>query len=138
MSYTVLIVDDSPIIRKMVRKSIEMAGVPVGEAYEAGNGREALEVMRAHWIDIVFADLNMPEMNGMQMMEEMSKDSVLTSTPVVVVSSDQDPEKIASITSKGMRAYLKKPFRPEGIKAVVAQLLEGGPGSRGAGGGDGR
>jgi two-component system chemotaxis response regulator CheY len=128
MSYTVLIVDDSPIIRKMVRKSIDMAGVSVSQAFEAGNGIEALAVLRAQWIDIVFADLNMPEMNGMEMMDEMAKDSMLVSTPVVVVSSDQDPEKIASIMKRGIRAYLKKPFRPEGIKAVVSQLLEGGTG----------
>ena len=130
MAYTILIVDDSPIIRKMVRKSIDMAGVPVTAAYEAGNGLEALAVLRAQWIDIVFADLNMPEMNGMQMMDEMARDSMLVSTPVVIVSSEQDQDKIAELMKRGIRAYLKKPFHPEGIKAVVDQLLQGGPGAR--------
>jgi two-component system, chemotaxis family, chemotaxis protein CheY len=131
MSYAILIVDDSAIVRKMVRKSVGMSGIDVGTIYEAGNGREALAVLAANWIDIVFADLNMPEMNGMELVEKMAEDSLLVSTPVVIVSSEQSETRIAELKSRGIRAYLKKPFRPEGFRAVVHDVLGGADPSRG-------
>lgn len=123
MSYTILVVDDSPIIRKMIRKSIEMSGLAVGTVFEAGNGVEALKVLGQQWVDIVFADLNMPEMNGSELVERMSKDAMLVSTPVVIVSSERSEEKIAELKSRGIRAYLKKPFRPESFRSVVQEIL---------------
>ena len=123
MSYTVLVVDDSAIVRTMVKKSIGMAGLPIGTILEAGNGKEALEILRKQWVDIVFADLNMPEMNGTELVEEMSRDSVLVATPVVIVSSEHSQAKIDALKAKGIRAYIKKPFRPEGFREVVEGVL---------------
>jgi two-component system chemotaxis response regulator CheY len=126
MSYAILIVDDSSIVRTMVKKSIGMAGLPIGSVYEASNGREALEVLAGNWVDIVFADLNMPEMNGTELVEAMSADSMLVSTPVVVVSSEQSQVKIEELKAKGIRAYIKKPFRPESFRQVVDEVLGSG------------
>jgi len=123
MSYAILVVDDSSIVRTMVRKSIAMAGLPVAKVFEAANGREALEVLGRNWIDIVFADLNMPEMNGTELVEQMSRDAMLVSTPVVIVSSEQSQAKIDELKAKGIRAYIKKPFRPEGFREVVNEVL---------------
>ncbi len=125
MSYSVLIVDDSSIVRAMVRKAITMAGLEVGEVHEAANGLEALEQLAAHWVDIVFADLNMPEMSGVELVEKMSQDSTLVSIPVVIVSSDHSQARIDELKRRGIRAYIKKPFRPEGFKGVVDELLGG-------------
>jgi len=127
MSYTILIADDSAIVRAMVRKSIGMAGLPVGEVFEAANGKEALEILARSWVDIVFADLNMPEMGGTELVEKMSQDSMLVTTPVVIVSSEQSQVKIDELKAKGIRAYIKKPFRPEGFREVVDRIL--GPGA---------
>jgi len=123
MSYTILIADDSAIVRTMVKKSIGMAGVPVGKVFEAGNGKEALEILARSWVDIVFADLNMPEMGGTELVEKMSQDSMLATTPVVIVSSEQSQVKIDELMAKGIRAYIKKPFRPEGFREVVDKVL---------------
>jgi two-component system, chemotaxis family, chemotaxis protein CheY len=123
MSFSILIVDDSAIIRKMVRRAIDMAGLEVGAVYEAGDGREALTVLNEQWVDIVFADLNMPEMDGMELVDRMSKDSMLVSTPVVIVSSEQSEARIADLKGRGIRAYIKKPFRPESFRAVMDSLL---------------
>ncbi len=125
MSYSVLIVDDSSIVRAMVRKAITMAGLEVGELHEAANGREALEKLSAHWIDIVFADLNMPEMNGVELIDKMAQDAALVSIPVVVVSSEHSQSRIDELKKRGVRAYIKKPFRPEGFKEIVEVLLGG-------------
>lgn len=123
MSYTILIADDSAIVRTMVKKSIGMAGLPVGKVFEAANGKEALEVLATNWVDIVFADLNMPEMGGTELVEKMSQDSMLVTTPVVIVSSEQSQVKIDELKAKGIRAYIKKPFRPEGFREVVDKVL---------------
>jgi two-component system, chemotaxis family, chemotaxis protein CheY len=123
MSYAILVADDSSIVRTMVKKAIAMAGLPVAQVFEAANGKEALDILAENWVDIVFADLNMPEMNGTELVEKMSQDSMLVSTPVVIVSSEQNQTKIDELRSKGIRAYIKKPFRPEGFREVVDTVL---------------
>jgi len=125
MSYSILVVDDSSIVRTMVRKSIAMAGLDVGAIHEASNGMEALEVLAKEWIDIVFADLNMPQMSGTELVERMALDGTLGSTPVVIVSSEQSQAKIEELTRCGIRAYIKKPFRPESFRDVVENVLGG-------------
>lgn len=131
MSYNVLIVDDSSVVRSVVRKSIEMSGIEVDKVFEAANGKEALTVLDGEWIDIVFADLNMPEMNGVELVEKMSQDSMLVSTPVVIISSEKRQAKIDELKKRGIRAYIKKPFRPESFRDVVIDVLEHqGPGGR--------
>lgn len=123
MSLTVLIVDDSSVIRAVVKKSISMSGLDVGQIYEAANGVEALAVLAQSWIDIVFADLNMPEMGGAELVQKMSQDNLLVSIPVVIVSSERNQERIDELKRLGIRAYLRKPFRPEGFRDVVRDVL---------------
>ena len=128
MSYNVLVVDDSQIVRSVVKKTIGMSGIEVATIFEAGNGKEALEILNREWVDIVFADLNMPEMNGVELVEKMSEDSMLVSTPVVIISSEQRQAKIDALKARGIRAYMKKPFRPEGFKDIVCDILGEGQG----------
>jgi two-component system chemotaxis response regulator CheY len=125
MSYRVLIVDDSAVVRTMVKKAISMAGLDVDEVHEAANGLEALQQLKAHWVDIVFTDLHMPVMNGMELVQSMARDGVLATTPVVVVSSDPSETRAEDLKRLGVRAYLKKPFRPEGFREVIEGLLLG-------------
>ncbi len=124
MAYRILIVDDSDIIRRIVRKSISMSGLEVAEIFEAANGLEALEVLDKEWVDIVLADLNMPEMNGMELVEKMSEDNLLVSIPVVIVSSEHSQTRIDELKKQGIRAYIKKPFRPESFRDVVNDVLK--------------
>ncbi len=123
MSYSVLVVDDSAVVRRMVRRALSMSGVDMQPVYEAGNGREALEVLGQHWVDIVFADINMPEMTGAELLEAMKSNPALSATPVVIVSSEQSEERTRRMKELGARAYLVKPFRPEALKQVVTQVL---------------
>ena len=122
MSYSVLIADDSAIVRTMVRKALGMAGLPLGDVHEAANGVEALAILRASWIDVVFADINMPEMSGAELVRQMKADPALASTPVVIVSSESSEARVAELKRSGARAYVKKPFRPEQFRAVVEEL----------------
>ena len=129
MSYTVLIADDSAIVRTMVRKALIMAGLDLGQVHEAANGKEALAILKQTWIDVVFADINMPEMSGAELVRSMKADPALAGTPVVVVSSEQTQARIDEMKRWGAKAYVKKPFRPEQFRDVVENVL--GPQGRG-------
>jgi two-component system chemotaxis response regulator CheY len=123
MSLNVLVVDDSPVMRRMVRRSLGMSGLPVGEIFEAGNGIEALATLGDRWVDVVIADINMPEMSGVEMVERMAADGLIGRVPIVMVSSDRSEERMERLKELGVHAYLTKPFRPEAFRAVVEDLL---------------
>jgi len=125
MSYVVLIADDSAIVRSMVKKAIAMAGLDVAQVHEAANGKEALAVLAKTWVDVVFADINMPEMGGPELVKRMSGDPALAATPVVIVSSERSEARVDEMKRLGARAYVKKPFRPEHFREVIKGLLEG-------------
>ena len=125
MAYNVLIVDDSTVTRNVVAKTVRLSGTDLGEIHEAANGREALIKLDENWIDIVFADINMPEMSGVEMVDRMSELGLLAATPVVIISTERSTTKIQQLKAKGVSAYLNKPFTPENIKEVIDDLLGG-------------
>jgi two-component system chemotaxis response regulator CheY len=132
MSYRVLIVDDSAVVRHMVRRALSISGIDVDPVFEAGNGREALSVLRGNWIDIVFVDINMPVMSGAELVEVMARDGMLTATPVVIVSSEHSEKRVQELKQLGARAFLIKPFRPEAIRQVFSEVLHPGKESHNA------
>jgi two-component system, chemotaxis family, chemotaxis protein CheY len=123
MSYRILIVDDSSTIRAMIKRTITLAEVPVERFFEAPDGRQALQVLTEEPIDLVVADLNMPEMNGIEMTAEMRQDPKLAAIPVVVVSAEPDVEKLEALKKDNIRGYIRKPCTPEGVKNVISGLL---------------
>ena len=125
MPYNILIVDDSETVRAVIARTLEMAGVSIGTVYQASNGAEALDMMKNNWIDLVFSDINMPVMGGVEMIERMQESDLLDTVPVVVVSTEGSKTRIDDLMSKGVRAYIRKPFTPEKVKAVVEELLGG-------------
>jgi two-component system chemotaxis response regulator CheY len=124
MLLNVLIVDDSPIMRKMVRRALDMANLPLGSVIEANEGREALRLLSEQEIDVVLADINMPGMNGVELVEQMVADGLLPRIPVVIVSTERSQERISRLKSLGVRNYLHKPFRPEAMRSALADALE--------------
>jgi two-component system chemotaxis response regulator CheY len=116
----------------MVCRAVQMSGLDVGEILEAGNGREALEIIANSWVDIVLADINMPVMTGAEMVAEMAKMDFMSVTPVVIISSEKSEQRQEELKALGISAYLPKPFRPEQVKQVVEKLLrEKGEGGHG-------
>ncbi|MFO7875992.1 MAG: response regulator [Desulfovermiculus sp.] len=126
MEYNVLIVDDSMIIRSMVAKTLQISGLELNNVYYAANGREGLDQLHAHAVDIVFADINMPVMDGVQMVTAMAENGLLERIPVVIISTERNRQRIDHLKALGVTAYLKKPFMPEDFKATVEHLLPDG------------
>ena len=124
MNLNILIVDDSITIRAVMEKTLKMAGVQTNQVLHASNGQEALDILAEEWIDLIFADINMPVMNGVEMIKKMSEDGLLKTIPVVVVSTEGSKTRIDELKDIGITAYIRKPFQPEDFKTVVEQLIE--------------
>jgi len=123
MGLQVLIVDDSQIVRAVITKSLQLAEVPVDALFEASNGQEALDVLRERKIDLVFADINMPVMNGVEMVRRLSEQGLLKTLPVIMTSTDGSSTRIEQLKSMGVSEYLRKPFTPEGIRQAVERVV---------------
>lgn len=124
MPYNILVVDDSKVIRAVIKKTLGLAGVEIDNLYEAQNGKEALTILREQQVDLVFSDIHMPEMNGMEMIEQMAGDGALRDIPVIVVSSEGSKERVGELLDKGARAYIRKPFTPELVRDLVQETME--------------
>ncbi len=123
MSFRILVVDDSPVARKVVRRALSMCGLELAEIHEAASGLEALEQLRRHWIDLVVTDVHMPEMSGQELVEAMRADDALADVPVIVVSSDTTDSRRDALLGMGAKDYLVKPITPERMRSAALRAL---------------
>ncbi len=123
MNCNVLIVDDSPILRMAIKKVVRLAGVDDDRIFEAGNGREALEMLEANWIDLILLDLNMPVMNGEEFVTELRRHPTLSDAAVVVVSTEANRERLDRMQALGVLKTLHKPFEPEDLCRIINKVL---------------
>ncbi|MEN6624721.1 MAG: response regulator [Candidatus Sumerlaeia bacterium] len=123
MAFNFLIVDDSETVRAVIAKTLQVAGLPIHELYQAANGKEALAVLEDNWVDLIFTDINMPVMGGIELIEKLCEDGMLKTIPVVIVSTEGSQTRIEQLKTKGVIAYIRKPFQPELIRKVVDDIL---------------
>jgi two-component system chemotaxis response regulator CheY len=123
MTVDILIVDDSLPMRSIIQKSIIASGFGNTNFIHASNGSEALQMLREKYPHLVITDYNMPDMNGIELVEEMKHDERLKAIPVLVVSTEGSRLKIEEFIRKGASGYIKKPFTPEMIKQKLIEIL---------------
>lgn len=123
MSYNILIVDDSAVMRRMVRRALALCDVPMGKILEASDGEQALQVLSEAWVDLVLTDINMPHMSGHSMLEAMKKNEDLSAIATIVVTSEKSSESVERARAIGAKGYLVKPFRAEELRAMVESAL---------------
>ena len=123
MTYSVLIVDDSPVMRSFIRRVLGLSGFELGECLEAGNGEEALAQLSAHRVDIILTDINMPGMNGEELLRRLGADGTLKTTPAIVISTDATNERIVRMIQLGAQGYMSKPFTPETLRDELERVL---------------
>jgi two-component system chemotaxis response regulator CheY len=123
MPADVLIVDDSAAIRKILQRILKHAQLPVGEIFEAGDGLEALDVLRANTIALVLTDINMPNMDGLRFLGEVRGDDRWKELPVVVITTEGSEQKVMEAVKLGASAYLRKPFTTEQIKEKLEKFV---------------
>ena len=119
--YTALVVDDSPMIRHMVRMSLEdIAGLAITEA---ATGLEAIEWLMVRGADLVVLDLNMPEMHGLDVLRFVRGHAAFSSLPIIVLTTRGDQDTLQSAMQAGASLFRTKPFRPESLASDVRALL---------------
>jgi two-component system chemotaxis response regulator CheY len=123
MAYNVLIVDDSLPMRAVIKKTVKASGFNVGKFFDAGNGKEALGILKKEWLDLVLTDYNMPDMNGLELICEMKTDEVLKTIPVVVITTEGSQQRVREFMEKGAADYIKKPFTPEEIRNKLNRIM---------------
>ncbi|MEO8381410.1 MAG: response regulator [Acidobacteriota bacterium] len=118
-SCSVLVVDDDPNIRRMIVAALRRDGYSF---FEAGNGKEALDLMRDEHPDVVVLDLMMPIMSGWDVLRERQQVADLSRIPVIVVSANRDPD-VAVAVNAGICAFLPKPFDIGALSALVKSCM---------------
>ena len=121
----VLIVDDSSVMRKIVDRSLRQAGLQIKEVFEAGNGVEALARMRETRVDLILTDINMPTMDGLELVRQLQSIENAKDVPIVMVTTEAGEAHVVQALSSGARGYIRKPFSPDQIKERIFPLLEG-------------
>jgi two-component system chemotaxis response regulator CheY len=123
MPVDVLIVDDSAAIRKILHRVLLQADVPLGKVIEAGDGIEALQKLKEQSIGLILSDINMPNMDGLQLLSALKAESSLKGVPVVMVTTEGGTSKVMEAVQLGAAGYVKKPFTAEQIKEKLAGLI---------------
>ena len=120
MTKTVLVVDDSTSMRQMVTFTLKGAGFSV---IEGGNGQEGLLKLDGQKVDLIIADLNMPVMNGFDMVRQIRAKAQYKFTPILMLTTESQDAKKAEGKAAGATGWIVKPFDPKQLLQVVAKVL---------------
>jgi two-component system, chemotaxis family, chemotaxis protein CheY len=123
-SIRVLVVDDSAVMRKMVERSIREAGIQIGELMEAGDGWEALALVKQKMPDLVLCDINMPTMDGIEFVRTLKSAGAAKEVPVVMITTEGSEARMAEAATAGACGYVRKPFTVEQIRSQLMPLVE--------------
>ena len=123
MSFRILIVDDSRAMRSFIRRTIQLSGLEASACFEASDGLEALAVLERDSVDVILTDINMPRMNGEQLVERLAEMGLAQSVPVIVISTDSTSVRVDHLRRLGARGYLVKPFSPESLRQKVEEVV---------------
>ena len=122
-SISALIVDDSSVMRKIVERSVRQAGIDLTSVFQAGNGVEALAVLAENRVDLIFCDINMPVMDGLEFVKQLSGVEIARGVPVIMITTEGNESHVVQALSAGARGYIRKPFTPEHVRDSVIPLL---------------
>jgi two-component system chemotaxis response regulator CheY len=125
MSIRALIVDDSSVMRKIVERSLRQAGIDLSEVLQAGNGAEALGMLKDSQVDLILCDINMPVMDGIEFIKQLPTIETAKNVPVVMITTEGSESHVVQALSCGARGYIRKPFTPEQVKEHVVPVLAG-------------
>lgn len=124
MSKTIGLVDDSKVMRSILRKSILMCNYKVDDFIEAENGEEGYTILSGNQnsMDIAFVDLHMPKMGGLDMLTKL-KEEGLTAIPIVIVSTSADESMQKRCMDLGAVGFIRKPFTPQDVGNLMLKIV---------------
>ena len=110
-------------MRQFICRSLSLSGLAFTECAEASNGKEALELLHKQPVDLILCDVNMPQMDGEQLLEHIEQNPQLRSIPVLIVSADATAPRVQRMLGLGAQGYLLKPFSPELLRSEIKRVL---------------
>lgn len=117
----ILVVDDSATMRRMIIASLQtLSGA---KFHQAGNGLEAIEVLALQPIDLLFLDMNMPDMHGLELLEFLHSHPLYNRLPVIVLTTRGDDQSRSAALAAGATRYMTKPFTPQGLTQAAKEVL---------------
>jgi two-component system chemotaxis response regulator CheY len=119
----ILVSDDSAMMRKLILRLIAQAGVPVESALEAADGAEALALLGQSAPSLILCDINMPNMNGLQLLACIREQKLAPGVPIVMITTENGEAQVRQAVALGARGYIRKPFTVDDIRSTVAPLL---------------
>jgi len=122
----ILIVDDSSAIRKIIQRVLVQAEVPIGKVMEAGDGIEALAALKENKAGLILCDINMPRMDGLQLLSEIKANAEYRHIPVLMVTTEGAQAKVLEAVNLGAVGYVRKPFTADQIKEKLVGLIQEG------------
>ena len=120
---SVLIVDDSSVMRKIVERSLRQAGIEIAQVFEAGNGLEALAVLNTRKVNLVLCDINMPAMDGLEFVKQLPGVENAKGVPVVMITTEGNESHVMQALSAGARGYIRKPFTADQVREHIVPVL---------------
>jgi two-component system, chemotaxis family, chemotaxis protein CheY len=124
MDTEVLVVDDSAAIRKILQRVLRQTGMAIGAIHEAGDGQEAMAVLAQHPVHLILSDINMPKMDGLQLLASLKISPDWRAIPVVMITTEGGEAKVAEAVRLGAAGYVRKPFTADQIKEKLTDILE--------------
>ena len=123
MESDILVVDDSAAIRKILQRVLRQTGIPIKEIHEAGDGQQALEVIKTQKVDLVLSDINMPNMDGLQLLAALKASAEWAPIPIVMITTEGGETRVAEAVKLGAVGYVRKPFTADQIKEKLTGIL---------------
>ena len=123
MALDILIVDNSAAIRKILQRVLRQAEISVGSVYEAGDGVAALEILKAHPVGLVLSDINLPNMDGLELLGHIKANENWRKVPVIMITTEGGVGKVKEAVELGAAGYVRKPFTAEQIKEKLMAII---------------
>lgn len=123
MALDVLVVDDSAAIRKILMRTLTQTDLAIGEVFEAGDGVEALKMLQERKVGLVLSDINMPNMDGLQLLSSVRARPEWSGIPVIMITTEGSQAKVMEAVQMGAQGYVRKPFTAEQIKEKITSCM---------------
>lgn len=126
MALNILVVEDNKRMRAKINNTLTKMDIGINEIYQATNGKKGLEILKEHSIDLMLTDIDMPVMNGLEMLGLIRSDANYSEIPTVVMTSRRDTKLLNAIASSGI-GYIHKPFSWRMLRKKINNFKDGSP-----------
>jgi len=123
MSKIILIADSSTVMRRIIERSLLLAGLEVQQLVEASDGAEALAAIEQHHPEIVLSEIKLDQLSGLDLLRRLREDEATRTLPFIFISSQAAESQVQEALALGAQGYIRKPFTADQVKDYIAPLF---------------